>query len=82
VPHDAVDIDVDFEPVEEDVVIGTQAEQVRQLVRTVVGRSETTYVSGLAVRSALVLQACLADLAGVAVQLLDPRGDRGVANKL
>ncbi|WP_425274798.1 transposase [Streptomyces viridosporus] len=48
-PHHVIDVDVDFETAEENVVVGAQAEQVRQFVRAVVRGSETADVGSLAV---------------------------------
>ena len=64
-------VDRDAAVVEEDVVVGAQAESVVQCIGSVMGCSERPYVGGLRVRTGEAFQPYPAYLASIVVQFLN-----------
>lgn len=79
-PDNAVGVDVDGAGVEEQVVVGTEAQDVTRHVASVVWLPERTYVCCLCVWASWCCQLDAADLALVSVQALNPVGDGRTPN--
>jgi hypothetical protein len=82
VPDVALRVHVDRTGIEQEVVVGTQAQHVALIVRAIVGTAQTSDVGTFSVRTCRCLQASSTELTGEVVQFLHPCWNKRVPDEL